>query len=45
MHSSKNDFMDISLQKNYVGMEDWVTTIIYYDENEKTIKQKELFWM
>ena len=31
--------------KNYVGMEDWVTTIIYYDENEKTIKQKELLWM
>lgn len=31
--------------ENYVGIENWVTTIIYYAENGKTIKQKELFWL
>ena len=31
--------------ENYVSIENWVTTIIYYAENGKTIKQKELFWI
>lgn len=41
----KKQFYEHFLTENHVGIEDWIITIFYYAENEKTLRQKELFWM